>query len=524
MVPFEEHAASSSTTKASILPQQVRQAVAYLRANYRERITLKGLAHACAVSERTLLRQFRSCIGVSPLMHLHRIRLSAARADLLRGTISVTEVVSRCGLSHLGRFASDYRRAFGEHPSTTRARARQQVACQSTNFATVARALPSLWIAPWDAESRDERIVAQDLTDQVRAALSRTRVASVRSAESPARASVGTSRQRVAGGEARYCLQGRLTRRGERVRVTLWLLDTADGCHIWGDSLDGIFGAMLNLQDRVVRAALSGVVPGILGAELRRIDGADPELRTGRDMAMQAYRLLLKTDADSVRTALAIAQHAMQVDPDDALPVAFAACAQARLSIRTTPPTGAHDLALDLARRAGVLDVGEPLVTTARAAVASALGQRDEAEALSARALAMDPTSGWAWERRAIVVGWDNPSQAIGYYRRALELHGPFMPQENCFFGIALAHDAAGRVSEAARWVHRALAENPSATFLYQFAAYCASRLGHLAEARRSGEKLLRAYPELTISGLARAGLIERAECADFLARAGIPL
>ena len=526
MVPSDDHAASSAK-ETSILPRHVRQAVAYLRTNYRERITLKGLAHACAVPERTLLRQFRSCLGVSPLIHLHRIRLSAARTDLLQGTISVTEAVSRCGLSHLGRFASDYRRAFGEHPSTTRARAHQQATCRLTNIAVAARALPSVWIAPWDTETRDECILAQDLADQVTAALSRTRVASVRSAEPLARVSVAESRRRVPGSGAAYCLQGRMTRRGERVRVTLWLLDAADGCHVWGDSFDGTFDGMLDLQDRVVRGTLCGVVPSIVGAEIRHIDGSDPELRTGRDLAMQAFRLVLRTDAGSAREALAIAQHAMQVDPDDALPVAFAACAHARLSHidGATPPAGARELAVDLARRAAVMDIGEASVTTARAAVASLLGQREEAEALATRALAMDPTSGWAWERCGVLICEESPDRAVGYFRWARALHGPSMPQENCLHGIARAHWAAGRVPEAARWLRRALAENPSAAHLHLYGMFYAWHLGDQAEARRCAEQLRRAHPELTVSDLVRRGLVqEDAACLEIPARAGIPL
>jgi AraC-like DNA-binding protein len=50
------------------------------------------------------------------------VRLEKVREDLARaepGTDSVTEVATRWGFLHLGRFAAAYRSAFGEHPSQT---------------------------------------------------------------------------------------------------------------------------------------------------------------------------------------------------------------------------------------------------------------------------------------------------------------------------------------------------------------------------------------------------------------------
>ena len=60
------------------------------------------------------------------MMLLRRVRLARARADLEapgRNT-SVTNVAYDCGFSHLGRFAQEYARRFGESPSETLRRAR----------------------------------------------------------------------------------------------------------------------------------------------------------------------------------------------------------------------------------------------------------------------------------------------------------------------------------------------------------------------------------------------------------------
>ncbi|WP_080418328.1 helix-turn-helix domain-containing protein [Burkholderia ubonensis] len=52
-------------------------------------------------------------------------RASAAREMALHDpdeTASITEIATRWGFAHLGQFATDYRKAFNERPSDTRAK------------------------------------------------------------------------------------------------------------------------------------------------------------------------------------------------------------------------------------------------------------------------------------------------------------------------------------------------------------------------------------------------------------------
>ena len=84
---------------------------------------------------------------------------------------------------------------------------------------------------------------------------------------------------------AEYCLNGRLVQRDARIRVTLWLLDT-EGRHVWGDSYDGTTDGAFDLLRRIVDGAVCGVVPGIGGAEIARIQGKDPEDLEVREMIL----------------------------------------------------------------------------------------------------------------------------------------------------------------------------------------------------------------------------------------------
>ena len=98
------------------------RALAYLRSRHRRAVTVHELCEATACSISTLERAFRDEFGVSPKQYMLRDRLSGARRALMDEPLerSITNVAGDWDFGHMGKFARDYRRAFGELPSETR--------------------------------------------------------------------------------------------------------------------------------------------------------------------------------------------------------------------------------------------------------------------------------------------------------------------------------------------------------------------------------------------------------------------
>jgi transcriptional regulator GlxA family with amidase domain len=93
-----------------------------VRANLGKGGHLSVICDAVAVSQRTLTRALRAIHHTTPSRHLRALRLSEARNALLSADVrsqTVTQVALRFGFRELGRFAVDYRTAFGESPSDT---------------------------------------------------------------------------------------------------------------------------------------------------------------------------------------------------------------------------------------------------------------------------------------------------------------------------------------------------------------------------------------------------------------------
>jgi AraC-like DNA-binding protein len=97
----------------------LRQAEAYIEANWNRPIGIEALAEAAGVSARSLFKGFAKTHGCSPMNFVKRVRLRHAR-DLLTKPDNSTTVVGialACGFSNPGHFAKDYRAAFGQLPS-----------------------------------------------------------------------------------------------------------------------------------------------------------------------------------------------------------------------------------------------------------------------------------------------------------------------------------------------------------------------------------------------------------------------
>ncbi len=94
-------------------------------------LTAKALMDVCHVSERTLQYAFRERFGLTPAALIKSLRLAEARSSLLRAdpeVAQIREIAADSGFWHLGQFAQDYRRRFGEKPSETLNRRRSTVA------------------------------------------------------------------------------------------------------------------------------------------------------------------------------------------------------------------------------------------------------------------------------------------------------------------------------------------------------------------------------------------------------------
>ena len=101
--------------------QLVRRAIELCEAASQP-IGVSDLAAACNVSKRVLELGFRETLRITPSRFMQQERMNRVRKELRasdRTSTSVTEVLTRWGITELGRFAVEYKSLFSESPSTT---------------------------------------------------------------------------------------------------------------------------------------------------------------------------------------------------------------------------------------------------------------------------------------------------------------------------------------------------------------------------------------------------------------------
>ena len=106
-------------------PYHLRRAEEFICENLDNPITRDQLAEVSSCSIRTLSRSFEKKFGIGPMAFIKQRRLDAAYLDLLSAksdATTVTQVAINYGFAHIGKFAIEYGKAFGESPSTSLAR------------------------------------------------------------------------------------------------------------------------------------------------------------------------------------------------------------------------------------------------------------------------------------------------------------------------------------------------------------------------------------------------------------------
>lgn len=119
LIPHDYEFESDRTTRSDRIWHRIEQ---YIKANNDRCLKVGEICNEAGISESTLLRIFKFRFGVSPKTYLNTHRLHAVRRILKNSDSKkqkVSDVANNLGFWHMGQFAMDYRRLFGELPSQT---------------------------------------------------------------------------------------------------------------------------------------------------------------------------------------------------------------------------------------------------------------------------------------------------------------------------------------------------------------------------------------------------------------------
>jgi adenylate cyclase len=392
---------------------------------------------------------------------------------------------------------------------------------------------PSIVVLPFDNMSAEpgQDYLADGIVEAITAALSCIRSFFVIARSSAFTYKGRTTNARDIGKElgVAYLLEGSVQKAGNRLRIIVQLIETEGGAHVWSSRFDGALDEFFDLEDRITEQVAGALQPSIRIAEIERSRRKRPQDLGSYDYTIRAMPHIWVLEREESDKALELLERAIAIDPNYPLALSLTGWCHAQRSVYNWTDDFAESQATarSLAERAAEMSSDDPVILAVLGAVHTFLRNYGTARVLLNRAVTLDPNAAWAWSR----LGWlenytDQPEKALANFERALRL-SPIDPMNfNNYVGMGSAHEVTQEYDRAAAFYRRALEERPNAVWIYRNLASSLSGAGRVDEAQQAFAKLMRSYPDLTVSKYKQAMVFSPTvldRMAEALRRLGLP-
>ncbi|MHC2298042.1 adenylate/guanylate cyclase domain-containing protein [Rhizobium mongolense] len=367
---------------------------------------------------------------------------------------------------------------------------------------------PAVAVLPFDNMSADpdQAYFSDGITEDVITELSRFRELTViaRNSSFAFRGQSMDLRQigRMLGAE--YVVEGSVRRLGDRVRITVQLIEATSGTHLWAERYDRAMEDVFAIQEDMSQSIVATVAQRVrddreVSARRRR-----PEDMHAYDLFLQANRLSDDFTPGSQERALSLLERAVKIDPTFAR--AYTGLAYAYFNRAIDNGIGAprekdenRIKALRFAEQALVLDPNDPKVHCTLGFMCLTWRDFDRAERHLDLARTMNPNDPiiqifWAWMQGAL----GRPERGLAAAQIALRLNPRHPSWYNYYLSRILFQ--LGRYSEAAVLLEQRTFDSPirhPRDMAWRAAAY--GHLGRIEEANECGDVFVQAVRTLWI-------------------------
>lgn len=226
----------------------------------------------------------------------------------------------------------------------------------------------------------------------------------------------------------RYVVVGSVQSGGGAIRVQAQLVDTEAGTHIWAEKYDQPRGDLFAIQDQLVDAISSRILPHVQEAEKRRARHKPTESLDAYDLFQRARSEKHKLTAESEARAVALLRQAIALDPNFAeahMLLGWVSALQ-RLFGGSGP---SYEESLASVQRGLELNPGLSIGYQALAQVLTFMNHHEEAAKAGLKAIEINPNDAEnhiMFSRAASTAGWYK--QAVASAERAVALN-PLYPK-----------------------------------------------------------------------------------------------
>ena len=389
---------------------------------------------------------------------------------------------------------------------------------------------PSIVVLPFTNMSgeAEQEFFADGLTEDILTELSRFRHLFVISRNSAFKYKGKAVDVRQAARELRvqYVVEGSVRKAGNRVRVTVQLIDGEADRHVWAERYDRQLEDIFAIQDEVT-SAIVATLPGRLEAATRERAARKPTDNMAAYECVLAGKLLhhRSTRADN-EAALRLLDRAIALDRNYAHAHAWRACTLGQSWVNGYCPDreATWNEVLGELKIALELDSNDSDVHRILAAVNLAGKEHDKAVFHQERALGLNPNDDLIVVQQGEVLTWlGRPEEGIPWIEKAMRLN-PYHP-ERFWNHLGRAFFVAHRYAEAIAAFSRITAPDH---LHHAFLAACHAELGNEASAQSHAAEVLKREPAFCVENYLNTLHYKRPEDRDHhrdaLVKTGLPL
>ena len=293
-----------------------------------------------------------------------------------------------------------------------------------------------------------------------------------------------------------HLVQGSLQKLGERVRITVRLIDAASRAQLWGEAYDVPLSDILTVPDKVTGAIVSTLYSRVEFSLLEQ-SRRKPTL-AAYECVLRGIKHLRGYGPDDNKRAVELFQQAMDLDPDYALARAYRAFAEVVLHGYSDAPDEVLDQALALATTALELDESDGRCHWILGIIQRYRGDLHSAERHYQRAIALNPNDANAVGGSGNLLAYrGHLEEGIDRIREAMRLN-PYHP-EWYWVNLGSVLYAARRYADAAEAFGRV---TPPGYWVLCRVAGCYAQLGRMNEAAEAAAEALRLRPDFSVAKL----------------------
>jgi adenylate cyclase len=295
-----------------------------------------------------------------------------------------------------------------------------------------------------------------------------------------------------------YVVEGSVRKAGNRVRITVQLIDAETDAHLWAERYDRELADIFAIQDEVTSSIVSILPRRVAAAAQDRVQRKPPENLVAYECVLAGKLLHHRSTRADNEEALRMLERAIVLDPGYAHAHAWKACVLGQSTITgwcADVEATRHALIGELTKALS-LDENDSDVHRVLAAVNLTVHHdHDKALYHQERALALNPNDDLVVVQQGEVLTWiGQAEEGIEWIQKAMRLN-PYHP-ENFWSHLGRAYFVARRYGEAVKAFQR---RSRTGQTHWAFLAACYAQLGDAAAAKAAIQELLQRAPDFSI-------------------------